>query len=342
MGALALPWNESSDTAADARARVVYAAGWANFELKTAGRGREQFVETLALQRRLGNTGEQAVCLRALSRIASEEGDHTTAERLARHSLSLCRRTGDVVGVGWSLSHLFGEAYEAGRMEEAERLLLDSISTFHRAGVAFGEEGLLIELGTLRRRRRQWAQALTAYADSLAIMRESGFTAEGSDLLHGLAAVAAELHAPARAARLFAAAETWAEIHGASSRYNIAIVEPTDHERELAHAALGGDGWARWFAAGAQLTSEQALAEAADTIAELATLVEAPLPAGLTAREVEVLRLLTEGLSNNDLAARLVVSPRTVHTHLRSIFGKLGVSSRTAAVHEAHRLGVRL
>ena len=54
-------------------------------------------------------------------------------------------------------------------------------------------------------------------------------------------------------------------------------------------------------------------------------------PAGLSAREVEVLRLVAQGLSNPQVAARLVLSPRTVDHHLRSIYGKLGVSSRTAA-----------
>jgi DNA-binding NarL/FixJ family response regulator len=54
-------------------------------------------------------------------------------------------------------------------------------------------------------------------------------------------------------------------------------------------------------------------------------------PAGLTAREVEVLRLVAEGLTNEQVAERLIISPRTVEKHLESIYGKLGVSSRTAA-----------
>ncbi len=54
--------------------------------------------------------------------------------------------------------------------------------------------------------------------------------------------------------------------------------------------------------------------------------------AGLTAREVEVLSLVAEGLSNRQVAARLVVSEHTVHRHLANVFAKLGVSSRAAAV----------
>jgi DNA-binding NarL/FixJ family response regulator len=54
-------------------------------------------------------------------------------------------------------------------------------------------------------------------------------------------------------------------------------------------------------------------------------------PAGLSAREVEVLRLVATGLSNAEVAEHLVLSPRTVEQHLRSIYNKLGVSSRTAA-----------
>jgi len=51
----------------------------------------------------------------------------------------------------------------------------------------------------------------------------------------------------------------------------------------------------------------------------------------LTAREIEVLRLLTTGLSNSQIAARLVLSPHTVNGHIQSIYGKLGLNSRSAA-----------
>jgi len=54
-------------------------------------------------------------------------------------------------------------------------------------------------------------------------------------------------------------------------------------------------------------------------------------PAGLSAREVEVLRLVAQGLTNPQVAARLFVSPRTVGQHLSSIYNKLGVATRAAA-----------
>jgi DNA-binding CsgD family transcriptional regulator len=54
-------------------------------------------------------------------------------------------------------------------------------------------------------------------------------------------------------------------------------------------------------------------------------------PAGLTAREVEVLRLVAEGLTDAQVAERLYLSPRTVGRHLASIYDKLGVATRLAA-----------
>jgi DNA-binding NarL/FixJ family response regulator len=58
-------------------------------------------------------------------------------------------------------------------------------------------------------------------------------------------------------------------------------------------------------------------------------------PAGLTAREVEVLRLLATGLTDAQIAEHLVVSLHTVHAHLRTIYSKLGVTSRSAATRYA-------
>jgi DNA-binding NarL/FixJ family response regulator len=54
-------------------------------------------------------------------------------------------------------------------------------------------------------------------------------------------------------------------------------------------------------------------------------------PAGLTAREVEVLRHVAQGLSDAQIAEQLVISPRTVNWHLTTIYSKLQVSSRAAA-----------
>ena len=54
-------------------------------------------------------------------------------------------------------------------------------------------------------------------------------------------------------------------------------------------------------------------------------------PAGLTEREVEVLRLVASGRSNTQIAAELVLSEKTVARHLSNIFAKLDVGSRTAA-----------
>ena len=60
----------------------------------------------------------------------------------------------------------------------------------------------------------------------------------------------------------------------------------------------------------------------------------------LTAREVEVLELLAEGLSNKSIAARLSISDQTVKFHVASICGKLGAANRTDAVRRAVRRGL--
>jgi LuxR family maltose regulon positive regulatory protein len=58
----------------------------------------------------------------------------------------------------------------------------------------------------------------------------------------------------------------------------------------------------------------------------------------LTERELDVLRLLAEGLSNKAIAGRLVVAPSTVKQHLKNVYGKLQVHSRTQAVVRAREL----
>ncbi|HEX5506225.1 MAG TPA: response regulator transcription factor, partial [Thermomicrobiales bacterium] len=109
-------------------------------------------------------------------------------------------------------------------------------------------------------------------------------------------------------------------------------------EREAADAALAE---ARTLLE--PLGAKPALARADVLAARLAAATRpspAAYPAGLSAREVEVLRLVAEGLTDAQVAERLYLSPRTVGQHLRSVYNKLGVSSRLAATRFALEHGL--
>jgi DNA-binding NarL/FixJ family response regulator len=67
---------------------------------------------------------------------------------------------------------------------------------------------------------------------------------------------------------------------------------------------------------------------------------EPSLPSDLTKRELEVLRLLSDGLSQKEIASSLVISSKTVSAHIQHILGKLGVHSRAQAVAQAYRRGL--
>jgi len=97
---------------------------------------------------------------------------------------------------------------------------------------------------------------------------------------------------------------------------------------------LGEEAFENNLKAGKQLTLDDLLA-----IPHPATQTKTS-PDSLTSRELEVLHLLTENLSNQQMAEQLVVSRRTVEAHLRSIYDKLGVKSRDAALRVARDQGL--
>ncbi len=114
------------------------------------------------------------------------------------------------------------------------------------------------------------------------------------------------------------------------------------------HGATGGSGAAAALlddvrAICTSLGAQPALARA-DAIAARLAIARTPhlrYPAGLSAREVEVLRLVADGLTNAQVAERLFLSPRTINAHLTTIYSKLAVPSRAAAIRFALDHGLR-
>src|SRR5216683_2022066 len=145
------------------------------------------------------------------------------------------------------------------------------------------------------------------------------------------------------AARLWGAAEALREAIGAP----IPPVYRAAYERAVAatRVSLGENTFAATWAEGRTMTPEQALAakERAVTLAPIPPAIapappaKSPVthPAGLTKRELEVLRLLAGGMTNPQIAEHLVISLPTVSTHVTSIYNKLGVTSRSAATRYA-------
>ena len=122
--------------------------------------------------------------------------------------------------------------------------------------------------------------------------------------------------------------------------------ERVRYERMVAAARtqLGEKTFVAAWSEGRSMTPEQALAaQGPATMPSLlavqpsALSLKSPItyPDGLTAREVEVLYLVAQGMTNDQVAQQLIISPRTVNTHLTTIYGKIGISSRSAATRYA-------
>jgi DNA-binding CsgD family transcriptional regulator len=158
--------------------------------------------------------------------------------------------------------------------------------------------------------------------------------------------------------RLLGEIETAAGAHGSAAgqlaaALDLSAICEVPFERALTLLALAELRTAAGDAAGAitlldevryicvPLGAAPTLARAEALAARLTTRpAEEHHPAGLTEREVEVLRLLPRGLSNAEIAAELFVSPRTVQTHLTNLYGKLGVGGRPEAVAFAMAHGI--
>jgi non-specific serine/threonine protein kinase len=334
--AVSLPWSADSPTSTRARAKALNVAGYAAAIGSDFERAMARFNEALVLCGRLNAASSLAWSLRGRGFTSRLTGDATASQADAEHSLGICRATGDLRGESWSVHDLGETAFASGDLDRAQSLLEEGMERFEAQGVDFGAYRAGIMLGNVHRRRGRWREAINRYEHALARQRELHFVTQGGDILDGLAEVAVALHKPVVAARLFGAGDAWRWNYG-FARY--AFLVP-DHERSLASARrqLEPGRWSADYDAGWNMDADGAMDEASSCARYLLSTLAEQDPASLTARELEVLQAVALGLGSAEIAAQLVVSPRTVHAHLRSIFRKLNVSTRTAAVHEASLL----
>jgi ATP/maltotriose-dependent transcriptional regulator MalT len=262
-------------------------------------------------------------------------GDPEKGRREIVESLVRQQARGDVLAVAWSLEMLGIADFILADYNEASSHLRDSATQFESLDAPLGACHALVDLGLSLRHEGKLPDVLNAYRSALRYQREYRFTTETANSLDGIAVVAAALGHLDLAARLFGAASGWQETYQQESWFPV----PNDFHQSAASVRrrLGERAWFEAYEAGRKLNSEHAMRLAEEAVSA----VEEELQRrslGLTAREIDVLNLVADGLSNAEIADRLVLSERTVHAHLRSIFDKLGVNTRTAAVHAASSL----
>jgi DNA-binding CsgD family transcriptional regulator len=154
--------------------------------------------------------------------------------------------------------------------------------------------------------------------------------------LEGLAGVATSQGEFRWAAQLWGSAEALRE----ATALPLPPVDRAGYEQAVhgARAQLGAPAFAAAWQEGRTMTPGKVTLSPTPPAGALSTpptKKSATSPAGLTVREVEVLRLVAQGFTDVQVAEQLVISPRTVNWHLTSIYSKLQVSSRSAATRYA-------
>ena len=302
------------------------------------GRGDALGREAVVLAERSGDHAGRVWGLQMLSFAGRCRGDHEVALAHAEAAVKEARALEDGILppflMAFGFNRLGHEAYEMGDWSRAEAVLQEALEHWRRLGNPWGIGVVLGKLADVAQARGDNARAAALYRESL------DFWSQGNDLgtveiLTGLARLAAKGQ-PEAAVRLFAAAEAIQTRLGLT----VAPALRAKNERALsaARAALAEEAFASAWAAGGDLPLERAVAEAravtvdSDRLSAPGPQYSAPAyPCDLTRREVEVLGLVAQGLTNAQVAQRLFLSPRTVNAHLNSVYHKLGVSSRSAA-----------
>jgi predicted ATPase/DNA-binding CsgD family transcriptional regulator/Tfp pilus assembly protein PilF len=334
-------FREVGDTVDSVLARSIL--GSVLFRQGEYARAQALLEESLMLSETAGNVRDRAFSLVILGTLLLVQGNLAQAQARLEESLAVSRKVGYKRNIGLSIYILGMVTFQQGDVARARSMYEESLVLFKEVGERGRIAAVLGSQGLLSLSQGDYVAARARLQESLQLSLELDQKWDIVEGLEGVAAVVAAQGEPGRAVRCMSAAQALREAIGTPLP---PIFQPM-HEFTIATARtqLGEQAFAAAWAEGRTVTPEQALA-AGGTVAIPTTAPAgpssvpnapktSPFPNGLTAREVEVLRLLAQGLTSAQIAECLVIGVVTVNFHVRSIYSKLGVSSRSAATRYA-------
>jgi ATP/maltotriose-dependent transcriptional regulator MalT len=253
--------------------------------------------------------------------------------------LALERARGDPVDVAFALAGLATVAHHRGDLTQAAALHSEALALRRQLDPrSYAVAGTLSGLGTVLADLGESGRAIELLQESLALRTKHEEKLGIAQSIEGLAGLAATHGQPQLAARLLGATAALRESMGTAPT----AIERERRDRALATAslAIGGLAADTAFSQGREIPLSAAIAEAARIAPTIPSRPpgESSSPTasvddfGLSARELDVLRLLVEGRSNREIGDALSISHRTVMVHVSNIIAKFAVTSRTAAV----------
>jgi predicted ATPase/DNA-binding CsgD family transcriptional regulator len=303
-------------------------------------RARAWAEESLARHRAMEDRYGISATATPLAVAALNQGDYRYAQQILTEKLSVERADGYKVEIGNTLALQGRVALLQGETSQAVALLEEGLAHLRENAASEKSfqpalaEGLSI-LGRVVARQRDLERARTLHEESLASARGTAQPWVVAFSLEGLADLAVVQGSPGLAARRWGAARALREQAGTP----LPAMWRADYDRAVAaaRAALGEQAFSACWAEGHASSVEQVLAaqEPLPGSPPARTVVSPAASAGLTPRELEVLRRLSQGLTSAQIAEQLVISLVTVNFHVRSIYSKLGVTSRAAATRYA-------
>ncbi|HEV2741689.1 MAG TPA: LuxR C-terminal-related transcriptional regulator, partial [Rubrobacter sp.] len=321
----------------DLRAKVLYADGAVSWGLRENSDTIRLLEQSRALFRQAGDRHGEALALAASGVPTLQQGDVDRATGILEEGIELLREAGDKWETSFMLAHLGMIYLDRGEDARATRHFEESLALSRETGHKFAGSVSLYNLARVAEARGDDDRAAGLYAVGLTLALELGDKANAAYCLEGLARVTSARGDHEGAARIFGAAE--ALLEAAGDPLYAHAQDRADYARavDALRSRLDEEAFRAAWTEGRRMEMERAVGYALQPMKPSAPPAH---PAGLSAREVEVLRLVANGRTNGQVARELFISPNTVNRHLNSIYGKLGVSSRVAATRFAaeHRL----